>query len=304
MKNRLQRAAALVLCAAVLCMSTACAVRKKQALTATAAETTLSTTTAAQTTTEAPEGDGDALLIYDYLSEEEQAIYRRITDAISSNQAYMDENLLEFKAGIIDRVYFFRVMADHPEYFDVRANSNLYENTGTGEQTARLDIQLLYDGETYQARTARMQEALEQVKQALPAQADGFQKARAAYDYLINTCEYDYSYSGSSLDEAGTTASYADGALVDHKAVCSGYSRAFKWLMDALDVPCMCISNSDHEWNMVRIQGNCYHVDVTWADTEGGADRYFCLTDEEIYRNRERPQPEVPECVIVANFEQ
>ena len=136
--------------------------------------------------------------------------------------------------------------------------------------------------------------------QSAGKKADDFAKAKAAYDYLIEHCAYDYDYSGNSLQETQTTASYADGALLDHKAVCSGYSRAFKLIMDYCGIECMCVSNSDHEWNVVKLEGNYYHIDVTWADTEQNTgERYFCVTDEEIYKDHEKPAFELPECVMV-----
>ena len=58
------------------------------------------------------------------------------------------------------------------------------------------------------------------------------------------------------------------GAFVNHNAVCQGYALAFKVLMDRAGIPCCYVSSDaiNHAWNMVRLDGNWYHVDVTWDD--------------------------------------
>ena len=65
------------------------------------------------------------------------------------------------------------------------------------------------------------------------------------------------------------------GALRNGKAVCEGYARAFKYLMDGLNVPCVLVSGTalnsqgeteTHAWNYVQINNNWYAVDVTWDD--------------------------------------
>lgn len=62
--------------------------------------------------------------------------------------------------------------------------------------------------------------------------------------------------------------------LLYKKAVCEGYARVFKLLLDNLNIPCIVLSgrgfneslieSDNHMWNMVRIGFNWYHVDVTY----------------------------------------
>ena len=61
----------------------------------------------------------------------------------------------------------------------------------------------------------------------------------------------------------------ADGALVDGKAVCAGYARAFVLLcraagMDAIDVAGD--EGMNHGWNAVRLEGETYFIDCTFDD--------------------------------------
>ena len=38
------------------------------------------------------------------------------------------------------------------------------------------------------------------------------------------------------------------------------------WLCQESGIPCICVSNEVHQWNMVYIEDKWYHVDVTYDD--------------------------------------
>ena len=70
---------------------------------------------------------------------------------------------------------------------------------------------------------------------------------------------------------------------------CLGYSSTFQLLMDLSGVECITVvgaafgSREDHAWNMVKLDGEWYCVDVTWDDPTGAArngrhHRYFNVT--------------------------
>ena len=56
------------------------------------------------------------------------------------------------------------------------------------------------------------------------------------------------------------------GALVDGQTTCNGYTMAFHLLMQRLGIPDDRVSSipMNHSWNMVKLDGNWYHIDVTW----------------------------------------
>lgn len=89
------------------------------------------------------------------------------------------------------------------------------------------------------------------------------------------------------------------GPLLQKQAVCEGFAKAFKYLMDGLQIPCLVISGTgynqgrgtteSHAWNLVQIDGNWLHVDVTFDTTIRSNDclryDYFLLTDDAIRRD-------------------
>jgi len=97
-----------------------------------------------------------------------------------------------------------------------------------------------------------------------------YQKELAIHDYLVKNCEYDDGLL-SVLGVHGKNAENPYGALIDGKAICSGYTTSFQMFMDMLEIPCKSIKAGDaddeeHAWNMVMIDGKWYYVDVTWDD--------------------------------------
>ena len=91
-------------------------------------------------------------------------------------------------------------------------------------------------------------------------QTDTATQVLAVHDWLVRHVAYDQDDSRASHT--------AYGLFANATAVCEGYSQAFMLAMERLGVPCVIVRSEDmeHQWNMVRIDGTWYHVDVTWDD--------------------------------------
>ena len=53
------------------------------------------------------------------------------------------------------------------------------------------------------------------------------------------------------------------------KAACGSYARAMKFLCAAADIPCFTVSSKTHTWNLVYVDGQWLHVDVSANDLSG-----------------------------------
>lgn len=86
------------------------------------------------------------------------------------------------------------------------------------------------------------------------------EKALLLHDRLAVYCSYDFSFSQNSYTMYGAFASGL--------AVCDGYSRAYAYLLRNAGIENLhCASEAlNHAWNLVKIDGTYYHVDVTWDD--------------------------------------
>lgn len=95
-----------------------------------------------------------------------------------------------------------------------------------------------------------------------------YEKIRTAHDYLVKRCSYAPVYNQNG-------ANCAWGALIYKEAQCSGYSRAFKALCDEMGVKCYYVHASEtainpyHQWNIVKLGKQYYHIDVQCNDSSG-----------------------------------
>ena len=67
---------------------------------------------------------------------------------------------------------------------------------------------------------------------------------------------------------AGVTQTFAPHAG-ELKAACGSYARALKFLCAAADIPCFTVSSKTHTWNLVYVDGQWLHVDVSANDLSG-----------------------------------
>ncbi len=85
----------------------------------------------------------------------------------------------------------------------------------------------------------------------------------AVHDYLILNTSYDEEAAASG---SGGASHYAEGLLLNGRAVCSGYASTFQLFMKLAGINCEYVSNQSHAWNLVQIEDEWYHIDVTWDD--------------------------------------
>ena len=104
------------------------------------------------------------------------------------------------------------------------------------------------------------------------------------HDRLCRFAEYTPEAEGAPGD-VYTDPYTVYGALVQYRAVSTGYAMAYKQLCDAAGLECRVVhgrlGSDDHSWNMVKLaDGNWYHVDVSLDDDEEMTGyRFFGLND-------------------------
>ncbi len=124
------------------------------------------------------------------------------------------------------------------------------------------------------------------------------EKETAIYSWIVNKVNYDWTHQ-DRMRETPRESFTPYGGLVNRKAVCLGFATTFQLLCDLAGVDCITVvgaahsSSSDHGWNMVRLDGKWYCVDVTWDANRreqgsvwgtSGPDRwrYFNITSDEM----------------------
>lgn len=103
-----------------------------------------------------------------------------------------------------------------------------------------------------------------------------YDKEKAIYDWQVAWTNY----SSENLNPitAGSSETHTPyGVLRSHNAICVGNATTFKLFMDALDIPCKIIHSTEygeHAWDIVQLDGEWYHVDVTFDGTSSSEPKY------------------------------
>jgi len=151
------------------------------------------------------------------------------------------------------------------------------------------------------------------VASRISAKMTEFEKELTLHDYIVNNTRYDYENYLKGTLPADSFEEY--GCLVLGVAVCEGYAQAMKLLCDLAGIECIIVtgysditgSRIEHAWNIVKIEGDYYHVDVTNDDpvSVDGTDilshAYFNLTDNEMKAGFEWDTAKYPACTSTKN---
>jgi len=197
---------------------------------------------------------------------------------------------------------------DHTEFFYVdwdmlsvnvgRQNGQYVVNVGTGRTDSYLRDKNADIVQQIAAYNTSLDKMVADVRANAGSSTSVKALAKAANDAVCAAVEYDFCDDANG--NATTESKYirtAYGALVNGRAVCEGYSRLYKAVLNRLGVECELVSGyylegeafEPHMWNYVQDEeGRWYAVDVTMNDGHrlqmGGIEttfeKYFWQTEE------------------------
>lgn len=104
------------------------------------------------------------------------------------------------------------------------------------------------------------------------ADYNDYDKELWVHDFIAKNTVYDEAADGANEGSDDYNRQTAYGALVEGKAVCEGYTRAFQLMLSELGIESCTITGSsdgtniNHIWNAVKIEEDWYQVDLTWDD--------------------------------------
>ena len=175
-----------------------------------------------------------------YETEVPVSAYRKITEE------EMEAVVADVRA---DPTYFY---LDREVRYEISSADNI------NWYVTHISIDYLYPTDEIDSRRAQLEEGVAQALTWVDDSMSATEKAQAIHDYLVRTCSYD-----STLQ-----ANNAYDALVSHCCVCQGYGMAYLLCMQRLGIPCVYVISEEmnHGWNMVELDGQWYHVDVTYDD--------------------------------------
>lgn len=190
------------------------------------------------------------------------------------NQNNGQEQLGEYYQSAIEAYTY-----DNPDVFYLSPNK-MYLNIETTTQGSKVSYYVyinsgnepnyLIDEFSSKEQVDKAIHAIEQTRDKIlqNRKSSTYEQIKMVHDYLIDNVEYD-----TTISEENIYNIY--GAMIQKRAVCEGYARSFKYLMDCLEIPCTLVigngTNSEgktenHAWNYVQLKNKWYAIDCTWDD--------------------------------------
>ena len=233
------------------------------------------------------EFDKELYIYYTYLNDNERVVYKQIYEnAISYNKTISiikPISVNELKT-TIEAVY-----NDHPELFYLDTNYTYKYNSNNECVEVTLQYNDTINNIEYNKKVFddRVNSIVEEAKKL----TSDYEKEKYVYRKLLDETTYD---KNAKLNQS------AFSSLILGKSVCAGYSRAFQLILQRLDIPTYYVlgtANEEHAWNIVKLSGEYYNVDLTWDDT-GRRYSHFNITDKEISKTHDRlgESKRLPKC--------
>jgi len=111
------------------------------------------------------------------------------------------------------------------------------------------------------------------------------EKIKIIHDYIIDNANYD-TLKTENKEDTTYNSNTAYGVLIQNYGICSGYADAMAIFLDKLNVINYKISNENHIWNLVYLDGSWLHLDLTWddpiSDENITRDNYFLITTKHL----------------------
>ena len=229
---------------------------------------------------------GDARRVVPFtLSEAQEQVLLLLEAAIRARQETLDVS--GYRISVSELLDLLNELNRAPEFFYFETATATYDYYTEIVQEVRFFYYEGYGEGELAAFEAAVQKALTAVHPGM----NDLQKALALHDWLTQHIAYDYAdyMAGTAAEKAYT----AYGALVEGKAVCEGYAKAYQLLLDRCGIDAVMVSSlaMNHGWNLVKLGDSWYHVDVTWddpiPDAPGKADHSFFLLSDGAMRSRD-----------------
>lgn len=169
---------------------------------------------------------------------------------------------------------------DHPEVFWISNTINFIKRRNSTIIKFRSVISPTECNEIIRNLNSEISDIVRNVPNGLSE----YQRELYMHDLLIKRCKYSRN---ARLKKSGWRKFTIVGAFLDGEAVCEGFSKGMQILLSSVGIESMLITGhkkeEPHMWNLVKIDGKWYHVDVTWdSSKEISRYNYFNLDDSSI----------------------
>lgn len=205
------------------------------------------------------QGEEDEIALASDTDELREMIYDSISSGASS---------LEFPSMTYDyyevRNTYYEVKNANPEFYYITMEDLTYESAnedGTWKYYAdsmEFATSAAYDNEAFNFAVAK-------AMSGISSSMTDLEKAVVLHDYIVLNTQYNKEVAnGGTAPTRDVYNTY--GVFVNQDAVCNGYALAYQLLLNKAGIDNVFVTNYNHAWNYVMLDGKYYNVDTTWDD--------------------------------------
>lgn len=197
---------------------------------------------------------------YYQMSDEAQDFYLYLRKAVK-------ECRTKLKLNVDFEIEEFRMMVELLIYHDpMTFNLEDMDVLDETKNTVTFGFEYKYDKETYDEMVKAYDKATNKIIGKFTDKTSTYSKIKIIHDEIIKNAVYD-------LESTNNDNIY--GTLVDYKAKCDGYARAFTYVCGKAGIRTVTVIGNDlttdseengHMWNKVYYNKKWYNIDVTWDD--------------------------------------
>lgn len=243
---------------------------------------------------------------YNCLDKREQNIYRILYAGILEHKETIPIPSCNLKEESFQRI--FSAMAnDNPLLYYLNQSAMSVASDQFGNTA--LCPQYFFKKETVEEYNRRIQQAANTIIADLKlTEGTDYEKEQKVHDYFCKNIAYDHLGSDTGNITRVIMSHNILGVFAKKRAMCEGIAKAVKVLLNAVDVKCIVVSGTayaedgsqyPHAWNMVKIDGEPYHLDVTYdiGSTSNGNIAYdWFNVNDAIIQGNHISETKVPVC--------
>jgi len=192
---------------------------------------------------------------------------RVIADAVASRAEQVDISRFGIPYSDPGRDYlracYRNVRCDNPLFFYL---SNSYSFYYRGSTITSLVFKYTMGESAIVSTKEAIEAEFENIMKYVRDDMSDVEKMLVVHDYFCTHYEYDKVRLDN--DTIPNNSYMLDGVMVYRIGVCQSYAFAYQFVLNRLGIECTTVSSDamDHMWNLVKLGGRWYHVDVTWDD--------------------------------------
>lgn len=202
---------------------------------------------------------------YNFLSEDQKRIYESIANGVKNFQSefvvrdYVADDKDKFASEVSIAIEAF--INDHPEVFYLESEYSSYILSSFDGNIGYIRLNYTEDSiESVNQKIELMSQKIDEYLEGLDG-LNEYEKELEIHDRLSYSVEY------SHLEELPREYHTAEGSLLEGVGVCDSFAKALQLIYSRAGIDSIIVLGSldgnPHAWNMVKINNEWYHVDLT-----------------------------------------